>query len=107
MIKGERKKQLRNKKRYYIFEYLLSHPCEKCWENRPVCLEFHHQWDKEIDISKAYDWSIQHIQKEIEKCQVLCSNCHKIVTSKEQWRYSFLNYPEFNGQETNWPMMSS
>lgn len=106
MDKNLRRTTIRNRKRKYIYDYLSNNPCEHCGESRPVCLEFHHQWDKEICLSEAKDWSIPRIQMEIEKCQVLCSNCHKVVTAKEQWRYSYLNLPEFN-ERIDWPMMSS
>lgn len=33
----------RNNKRKYIYNYLLTHPCKHCGEDRPVCLEFHHK----------------------------------------------------------------
>ncbi len=98
---AERRHKLRCFKRKYVYDYLASHPCEKCKESRPVCLEFHHMWEKEFSLSKSKDYSLKHIQNEISKCQVLCSNCHKIVTAKEQWRYSYLNLPEFNGEPSN------
>ena len=95
---GKRNQMTRIRKKKYIYDYLSSHPCEQCWESRPVVLEFHHidATQKEYDLSDMYRYSIKRIQHEIDKCQVLCSNCHKIVTAKERWRYSFLNLPEFN-----------
>ena len=100
MTRNERKHQLRNKKKKYIRDYLNEHPCEVCWETRPVCLEFHH-----IDQNTKWfepwmyawrDMSIKRLQEEINKCQVLCANCHRVETAKQQWRYNFLNLPELN-----------
>lgn len=62
--------------------------CEKCPENHPACLTFHHVHpiDKEITISQAVSWcwSKKRILKEMEKCIVLCSNCHLKFHSKER-----------------------
>lgn len=110
MTKNERRAQLRNKKRKYIRDYLCEHPCEVCWETRPVCLEFHHidPDGKSFEpwMSAWIDMSIKRLQNEINKCQVLCANCHRVETAKQQKRYSFLNLPEFN-ETIDWPMMSS
>lgn len=56
--------------------------CEQCGENHPACLEFHHlnPSEKEINLSEAVaikGWSKNKILDEIDKCVVLCSNCHK------------------------------
>lgn len=94
----DRQKRTSNKKKKYLYDYLSSHPCEHCWEDRPVVLEFHHTnaEAKEYSVSSMCSMSLEKIISEIEKCQVLCCNCHKIVTSKELWWYSFLNLPEMN-----------
>jgi hypothetical protein len=59
--------------------------CERCGEEHIACLEFHHNDPsrKEITIGdiRRYGWKKSRIVKEIEKCTVLCSNCHK----KEHW----------------------
>lgn len=90
----------RAKKKIYIRKYLETHPCEHCWETKPVCLEFHHidpsTKSFELAYSISQDKSIKKIDEEIAKCMVLCANCHKVVTAKERNRYSFLNYSEFN-----------
>ena len=56
--------------------------CDKCGETHPACLEFHHingNKKKKILICKMANsgYSTASIKKEIAKCQVLCSNCHK------------------------------
>lgn len=54
--------------------------CYLCSENHPATLQFHHldTSKKEINIGHALHlgWSIKRIQIEIDKCIVLCSNCH-------------------------------
>lgn len=53
----------------------------QCGESHPGCLDFHHTdpLSKEISISKMAEqgWGRDRILKELEKCQVLCSNCHR------------------------------
>jgi len=94
-----RKKYYNNNKQYYInyatnsankrkkllYQYLLKHPCVICGESDPVCLEFDHLFDKEVNISWAIGkWCWERVLKEISKCQILCANCHKKKTSKQQ-----------------------
>lgn len=54
--------------------------CEICGEDHIACIEFHHKDpnEKEESLSKAVNkgWGIERLEKEIKKCQVLCSNCH-------------------------------
>lgn len=54
--------------------------CLLCGENHPAALQFHHinQDEKEINVSYAVrsGWSMERIKLEIEKCVVLCANCH-------------------------------
>ena len=64
-------------------EYKNTLRCSKCDFNHPAALDFHHinSSEKEIDISSAVSrngWSWKRIKKEIDKCVVLCSNCHRI-----------------------------
>jgi hypothetical protein len=71
----------------YIWNYLLSHPCSSCGETNPVVLEFHHvRGEKENDITHLVGRgsSLDSLIAEIEKCDILCANCHRILTSKER-----------------------
>lgn len=72
--------------REYITAYLGQHPCVECGESDVIVLEFDHLSDKERAISEmiARGVSIEKLQREIEKCQVLCANCHRRKTAKER-----------------------
>ncbi len=59
-----------------------SQKCIICEEMEGACLDLHHldPNEKEIEISKVYKtWSWERLQTEINKCVVLCSNCHRKV----------------------------
>lgn len=56
--------------------------CADCGERHPATLQFHHMnsEDKTFTIGDAVNrgFSLDRIKKEIEKCIVLCANCHAI-----------------------------
>ncbi len=73
----ERRKSIRHQ-----FSQLKSTLCCKtCPENHPATLDFHHRdpTEKTICVADAvsYGWGMESILAEIEKCDVLCSNCHR------------------------------
>ena len=55
--------------------------CEKCGYDRCIeALEFHHKndSDKNFGLSeKGYARAWKKVQKELEKCVLLCANCHR------------------------------
>jgi len=53
--------------------------CVTCGENHPAALDFHHidKNTKYKSISKMGEHPPTQVQKEINKCIVLCSNCHR------------------------------
>jgi hypothetical protein len=72
------KQRLALERTTYLLGYFASHPCIDCGETDPLVLEFDHLRDKRFDISRALasrKW--ESILAEIEKCQVVCSNCHR------------------------------
>ena len=81
-----RKNVNRNSARDFVWDYLAAHPCEMCGEQDPTVLEFHHVYGKDKAISKmiAEGATVEKIEKEISKCQVLCCNCHRRITSRDQ-----------------------
>jgi len=54
--------------------------CSVCGETHPACVQFHHADadSKELSIADAVrrGWGRARIVREIEKCVVLCANCH-------------------------------
>ncbi len=105
----ERKKALlaRNEKaeedlKKKVMDYLKDHPCVKCGESNPIVLDFDHLRDKEFEIARAvmdvYSWKT--VSKEIEKCQVLCANCHRIKTAEQlnTWKFKYLGSPSPTGR---------
>lgn len=62
----------------------VSRGCLVCGERHPSCLAFHHRdpEGKEARVSKMYGASKARLQAEIEKCDVVCLNCH----NKMHWQ---------------------
>ena len=57
---------------------LKSNGCIVCGEKDPACLDFHHLHDKSFNIgNKCRDRSVDSIKNEVDKCVVLCANCHR------------------------------
>jgi hypothetical protein len=65
----------------WLMEYKSHLKCELCPESHPATLDFHHKNPKEKDVNIARlvsdRKSIDYIKSEIDKCRVLCSNCHR------------------------------
>ena len=69
----------------FVLAYKETHPCERCGESHPACLQFHHPSHavKERDVSVLAHGgaALSRLVDEIAKCEVLCANCH----FKEHW----------------------
>lgn len=50
----------------------------------PEVFDFHHISNKKFTLSKYTQHTIGSIQREVAKCVVLCSNCHRIRHAKER-----------------------
>jgi len=52
--------------------------CTLCDEKEISCMDFHHLRDKSDVVAKIIkQGSIKKLKEEIEKCVVLCANCHR------------------------------
>jgi len=67
------------KKRIQWNEFLTTQKCVHCGMSDPECLDFHHldakQKDNSVSAMLTHSW--KRILAEIEKCIVLCANCHR------------------------------
>lgn len=74
-------KRERAELRQFVRNYLADKKCLMCSENHIACLDFHHRdpATKRFKINAAYErrYSKDTILKEIEKCDILCANCHR------------------------------
>lgn len=79
--------------RMYLYEYLSVRSCVDCGCSNWIVLEFDHlpQYEKFCNISEMHQKSLTRIKAEIEKCEVVCSNCHTIRSFKRSgaWRLTF------------------
>lgn len=69
----------REEDREYVYQYLCEHPCQDCGETNTLVLTFDHVRGKKkgnISDMVGNGWSIETIIVEIEKCDVVCFNCH-------------------------------
>ena len=77
-------KKLATERRVLLDEIKLKTGCIKCgYKEHAVALDFDHidSETKEFTIGTAYtSVSLKRLYKEIDKCQVLCANCHRIKT---------------------------
>lgn len=83
----EQAKAARQSKYEWVNNLKASLKCAKCGEAHPACLEFHHRdrKDKRATISLViWRWSRKRLMAEIEKCDVLCSNCHRKLHWEER-----------------------
>lgn len=56
---------------------VLGGCCTKCQNPDPFVLEFHHRDEKENEIADIRNSRWSEWEKEITKCDLLCSNCHR------------------------------
>lgn len=56
--------------------------CVDCGINNHIVLDFDHLRDKKYNVSRmihdGFSWKA--IMKEVEKCEVVCANCHRMRT---------------------------
>jgi len=83
---SKKPRKIKLKKEYHELKSLCE--CAECGNNDIRVLDFDH-----LDASKKLfnvgegvtrGYSMTRIKEEIEKCQVLCSNCHRIKTWEER-----------------------
>lgn len=65
-----------------------STPCADCKQKyHPACIDFDHRENKKAAVSHMISdgYSLQLVLKEIEKCDVVCANCHRLRTYHRQF----------------------
>ena len=82
----ESKKNYYQQKAQFVLNYKKDKGCSKCgWKEHPEILQFHHtQGDKSFSVGSAVGNKKNEIIKaEMDKCILLCPNCHFLLHFKE------------------------
>lgn len=71
------------RKRMELVNTLKERPCLDCGKTFPTaCMDFDHvRGTKRLHISALQNRSLTLLLEELEKCELVCSNCHRIRTS--------------------------
>lgn len=90
VLENKRARTISNRKR--VFTYLSENPCVDCGEDDPVVLDFDHKDGslKTNHVSAMVNYGWKTIKKEMDKCDVRCSNCHRRRTAVQFGWYGFL-----------------
>ena len=85
----ERRQKRREINRKYIAKIRDESRCERCQEDHPACLDFHHVSNKSLKINRAIqDFTLEKLKEEIDKCVILCANCHRKHHFEEENQWS-------------------
>lgn len=82
--------RIRERNRQFMWNYYSEHPCVDCGESDPVVLEPDHL-DPKFKLSGVSQLvhntrSLAVIKAELEKCEIVCANCHRRRTAvSQQW----------------------
>jgi hypothetical protein len=77
-------KERKSKRKFY--KELKQRPCEDCHKQFPSCaMDFDHvRGQKLFGISENTNYSFEDLVTEVEKCDIICSNCHRIRTEERR-----------------------
>ena len=80
---NEYHRKVRERNEKFIENYKLSNGCKSCgYKEYTVALDLHHRNPAEKSFSLARGTnnlhSLETLQREINKCDVLCANCHRV-----------------------------
>jgi hypothetical protein len=90
--------------RLYLYQHREQQGCVDCGIKDPRVLEFDHLKNKKFNLGQAHmirGLTIAQVKREVKKCVVRCSNCHKIKTHNEQSTWLNAMFNESQVKETS------
>ncbi len=86
--KNERSRLRRKRIADQIRDYKAEHGCMDCGESDPIVLDLDHR-DPSLKVDSVCDmirrgFAAQKIFNEVDKCDVVCANCHRHRTWKRR-----------------------
>ena len=97
---SDRRRKIRNRQnkvqtnlKELLTDIKKNSKCTICGENRWWVLDFHHIRDKRFEVSSLArrGCSLETFKEEIDKCIVVCANCHRDLHYKESEEYNKWN----------------
>ncbi len=85
-----RKQEQRKLNQANLKRYLSTKACSDCKTSDWRVLEFDHLRDKKYGISQMMDRSWESILTEVQKCEIVCKNCHAIRTYERCGSYRIM-----------------
>lgn len=73
------------KRKAYVDKLKAETPCMDCGNNfPPVAMDFDHRdgTEKYKNVSQLLKYSWKKMLEEIQKCDIVCSNCHRVRTQQ-------------------------
>jgi len=69
-----------------IYNAMKSQPCVDCGGKfPPECMDFDHIHGEKVHlVSRIRNGNMQILMEEIEKCDLICANCHRRRTQKRR-----------------------
>lgn len=92
--------------RKWIDQIKKNSKCKICGisgKEHPEILDFHHGEERKFSITQGhvYNFSKKRVQKEIDKCIIICANCHRILhNSKRRENKLMTNHQHSSNQRT-------
>jgi len=73
----------RRKEKKEFLDKIKKEPCSRCGKTfPPICMDLHHRNpnNKKDTISNLMNgtYDLSQLKLEVEKCELLCSNCHRL-----------------------------
>lgn len=83
---SERNAKKSKKIKLILFDIKQKKSCKNCGNTDPRCLDFHHKDPKQKNfcIGQSTTREMSKIMDEINQCEVLCANCHRILHYEER-----------------------
>ena len=85
LIEDSKRRQKRRRKRKKYGIEIKGGKCIKCGYNKNyTALEFHHKHGKDKTSRHLLSFSLKRFLEELEKCDLVCSNCHMEIHHPEE-----------------------
>lgn len=89
----ESKANIAKRNKDFVIDLLSKSNCKDCGNTDLRVLEFDHLTNKKYNIASMLNsFSIETIKNEIEKCDIVCRNCHTIRTYTRSPNYRTLAF---------------